>query len=136
MQSSFGSETKVVDHLISTGLKVRIETPLYQECRDFYTEYLGMKVLDSWDEKTDKGVILGLGSSSQDEAFLELGYTETQRPYEGISLQFRVRDVDAIAESLRGRLEFSGPVERPWGSRYLYLGDPAGIKIILFEGEL
>ena len=119
-----------------TGLKTRIETPIFQESIAFYTEHLGMKVLESWDENGDKGVILGLRSSAQGEAFLELAYVETPRTYKGISLQFRVRDLAVVAERLRGLLQFRGPEECPWGSTYLYLEDPTGVQVILYEGEL
>ncbi len=136
MQTAFGSQTANADDIALTGLKTRIETPLLQACRAFYTKHLGMKVLDSWDENGDKGVILGLGSSAQGEAYLEIAYVETPTSYQGISLQFRVRNLDAVANKLRGQLEFRGPEQRPWGSRYLYLQDPAGIQIILYEGEL
>ena len=119
-----------------TGLKTRIETPFFQESIAFYTEHLGMTVLESWDENGDKGVILGLGSSAQGEAFLELLCVETPKTYEGISLEFRVRDLVVVAERLRGLLEFRGPEERPWGSTYLYLEDPSGVRVILYEGGL
>ncbi len=119
-----------------TGLKTRIETPFFRESIAFYAEHLGMTVLESWDENGDKGVILGLGSSAQGEAFLELAYVEAPVKYEGISLEFRVRDLVIVAERLRGLLEFRGPEERPWGSTYLYLKDPTGIRVILYEGEL
>ena len=122
--------------LSMTGLKTRIETPFLQESIAFYTEHLGMTVLDSWQDESDKGAILGLGSSAQGEAFLEFGYTETARTYDGISLQFRVQDLGMIAARLRGQVEFSGPVERPWGSKYLYMEDPTGVQLILYEGDL
>ncbi len=136
MQTSFGSQTTNADNIHFTGLKTRIETPLFEESRVFYTKHLGMKVLESWDEKGDKGVILGLGSSAQGEAYLEIAYVESLTPYKGVSLQFRVRDIDSVAKKLRGRLEFRGPEERPWGSKYLYLEDPSGIQVILYEGKL
>jgi len=92
-----------------------------------------MTVLESWDKDGDKGVILGLGSSTRGEAFLELAHVETPRTHEGISLQFRVSDLAVVVERLRGDLEFRGPEKRPWGSMYLYLQDPTGIKVILYE---
>lgn len=136
MQTSFGSQPTNADDISLTGLKTRIETPLISESRDFYTKYLGMKVLDSWNEKNDKGVILGLGSSTQSEAYLEIAYVETPKSYEGISLQFRVKEIDSVAKKLRGQLKFRGPEERLWGSTYLYLEDPTGIQVILYEGKL
>jgi len=136
MQISFGSQTSNANEITLTGLKTRIETPLFQVCGNFYTKYLGMKVLGSWDEKGDKGVILGLGSSSQSEAYLEIAYVETPKSYEGMSLQFRVIDIDSFVRKLHGHIEFRGPETRPWGSRYLYIEDPAGIQVILYEGEL
>ncbi len=119
-----------------TGLKTRIETPSLQESISFYSELLGMTVLDSWDDDGDKGAILGVGSTVGGEAFLELGYVETARSYEGISLQFRVQDIYNTADKLRDQWDFEGPVERPWGSKYMYLEDPTGVQVILYEGEL
>ncbi len=136
MKLSFGSQETETGDLSMTGLKTRIETPFLQESIAFYSEHLGMTVLDTYHENGDKGVILGLGSSTQGEAFLEIAHVETQKTYEGISLQFRVHDLGVIADKLRGQLEFRGPVERPWGSTYLYLEDPTGVQVILFEGEL
>ena len=118
------------------GLKTRIETPFFHESIAFYTELLEMTVLESWDEQGDIGAILGLGSSTAGEAFLELARVETAKRYEGLSLQFRVHDLGDIADKLRGHVEFRGPEERPWGSVYLYLQDPTGIQVILYEGEV
>ncbi|NNF57684.1 MAG: VOC family protein [Rhodothermaceae bacterium] len=117
-----------------TGLKTRIETPFVRESLAFYVDYLGMTVLQSWDD--GNGAILGLGPSVHSEAFLELAYTDTAPAYRGLSLQFRVDDLSAIVEKLRGRVAFRGPTPRPWGSTYLYLDDPTGIQVILYEGDL
>ena len=122
--------------LSMTGLKIRIETPFVQECVAFYSKHLGMTVLETWDDNGDTGVILGLGSTTRGEAFLELAWVETPRTYEGINLQFRVADLGFVADKLRGQVTFRGPDERPWGSTYLYLEDPAGVQVILYEGEL
>ena len=136
MNLSFGSQATFAGDLSMTGLKTRIETRFFQESIAFYSEHLGMTVLESWDDNGDKGVILGLGSSAESEAFLELAYVETRRSFEGISLQFRVHDLDVFVDRLRGHLEFHGPEDRPWGSKYLYLEDPTGVQVILYEGEL
>ena len=120
----------------TTGMKTRVETPLYQESVMFYTELMGMAVLDSWNEGDDKGAILGLGRPGEGEAFLELASADRVRICEGMSLQFRVSDIAAAAGRLSGRVEFRGPEKRPWGSTYLYLKDPIGIPIILYEGDL
>jgi len=136
MKLSFDSQAIVAEGLSMTGLKTRIETRFFQESIAFYSQHLGMTVLESWDENGDKGVILGLGSSAEGEAFLELAYVETRRTFEGISLQFRVHDLGVFVDRLRGHLEFHGPEERPWGSKYLYLEDPTGVQVILYEGEL
>lgn len=122
--------------LSMTGLKTRIETTLLRESVAFYSEHLGMKVLDSWEDDGDVGAILGLGTSADGAAILELAYVETANNYIGLSLQFRVQDIDVVADELRGQLEFQGPVERPWGSKYIYLEDPTGVQVILYEGEL
>lgn len=119
-----------------TGLKTRIETARFQECVDFYTQQLGMTLLDSWDRDSDRGAILGFSSAATGEAFVELAYDGSPKNYEGLSLQFRVNDIRQFAEKLRGAVEFTGPDVRPWGSKYLYLTDPMGISIIVYDGEI
>lgn len=118
------------------GLKTRIETSEYERSLTFYTEILGLTVLGSWDETGDRGTILGLPGSARPEAFLELADSADPASLSGVSLQLRVLDLEPIIARLRGRWEFRGPVERPWGSTYLYLTDPAGVSIIVFEGDL
>lgn len=119
-----------------TALKTRIETPEFEECVEFYKALLGMQVVESWDEEGDRGAILGLSDDSNGEAFLELAHSNVAGSRDGISLQFRVHDIHAIAATLRGRWEFRGPTERPWGSTYVYLLDPAGTQVILYQGNL
>lgn len=119
-------------HPVAIGLKTRIETPLFQECLDFYADLIGMTVLESWSEPGDKGAILGLGRADGGEALLELAPAYGVRDYEAMSLQFRVGDMDLAAGRLSGRVEFQGPEKKPWGSTYIYLKDPAGISVILY----
>lgn len=119
-----------------TGLKTRIETSKVQECVAFYRDILGMAVLDEWDDAGDHGAILGFGAAASGEAFIEIAHSESMVDHEGISLQFRVSDLDSMASRLEGRWAFKGPVARPWGSTYLYLRDPAGVQVILYEGDL
>jgi len=121
---------------LATGLKTRIETPSFQQSVAFYTELIGMTVLDSWNEADDEGAILGLGRPGEAEAFLELAPADEPRNCEGMSLQFRVSDIAVAAGRLQGKVEFRGPEKRPWGSTYLGLKDPNGISVILYEGEL
>lgn len=123
-------------HAETTGMKTRIETPQFDESVAFYTELVGLTVVESWDEGADRGAILALGDSPTGQAFLELAPTALPKSHDAISLQFRVTDIDAVAERLRDRWPFRGPEQRPWGSTYLYLKDPAGVRVILYEGEL
>ncbi len=119
-----------------TGVKTRIETSKFDESVAFYTELVGLTVVDSWDEGADKGAILGLSDAKTGQAFLELAPTDLPKSHDAISLQFRVSDIEAVAERLRDRWPFRGPEKRPWGSTYLYLTDPSGVHVILYDGEL
>jgi len=119
------------------ALKIRIDTERFTESRKFYSEILGLQILEEWDDDGDVGCILGF-SSHGSTGFLELSPSDStaQGSSDPLSLQFRTLDIQATAESLSGRWEFEGPVERPWGSTYLYLTDPDGISVILFEGDI
>ena len=118
-----------------TGLKTKISTPLLEESVDFYTRYLGLKVLETWDDPGDRGAILGF-STKDAEAFLEIYYAEEPGNFDALSLQFRVDSAEDFTESIRGKIEFRGPTPRPWGSTYVYVTDPSGIGIVVFEGGL
>ena len=118
------------------AIKTRIDTDKFTETRAFYVDILGLEVLSEWDDGDDKGCILGF-SASGTTGFLEIGRSETPAVgLEGLSLQFRVIDIEVFAKSLAGKWPFEGPVTRPWGSTYLYLDDPNGISIIIFEGDI
>lgn len=118
-----------------TGLKTKISTSLLEESVDFYTRFLGLKVLETWDDPGDRGVILGF-STPKAEAFLEIYHAEEPGHFDALSLQFRVDSAEAFVESIRGQIDFRGPTPRPWGSTYVYLTDPSGIAIVVYEGGL
>ena len=119
-----------------TGLKFRIETTSMEESMDFYSKYLGLTVVEQWNDEDDQGAILGLYGHVDGQAFLELGFSKTLKSYQGVSIQIRVNSLTEIMDKVHGKIEFSEPVERPWGSRYLYLTDPNGVTVILYEGKI
>ena len=117
-------------------------------CRDlpasrrFYVDLLGLDVVEEWDDPDDKGCIVGFGSGG---GFLEMLAVDADhakhQPAFGeravndkIELQIRVDSVDAWAERLDGSIELEGPITRPWGNRYLWIRDPDGVRVALFQG--
>jgi catechol 2,3-dioxygenase-like lactoylglutathione lyase family enzyme len=116
------------------SLKTKIVTSRLAETRDWYLDLLGLSIVEEWDAPGDRGCILGLSRSSG-EALLEIHEGEPASGYGGLSLQFRVDAVDAFAVQDDPRFSFKGPIDRPWGSRYLYFSDPNGISVILFAGS-
>lgn len=117
------------------SLKTKISTPLWRECADFYRLIFNMQVAEEWDHADDKGVILAFNDGSG-EAYLEIYDTQTEHDFTGLSLQFKVDAVADFIASLPEYIEFEGPTPRPWGSTYVYLRDPAGVQLVVFEGGL
>lgn len=117
------------------SLKTKIVTDRLDETVRFYEQVLGLASVELWDEPADRGCILPL-PGGREEAFLEVYEGLPAAGWDALSLQSRTPDVDAFAASLPGEVEREGPVDRPWGSRYLYLRDPNGIPIIVFSGGL
>lgn len=115
------------------GLKTKLITPRFDETRDWYRDLFELVLLEEWDEPGDKGCILGLANDAG-EAFLEVYYGEQASDFSGISLQFRVDDVDRFDVPDEPRYAHRGPEQRPWGSRYLFLTDPNGISVVVFSG--
>jgi catechol 2,3-dioxygenase-like lactoylglutathione lyase family enzyme len=115
------------------ALKTKIITPRFDETLAFYAGLPGLVLVEQWDEPGDKGAILGFAGGAE-EAFLEIYAGPAPNDFAGLSLQFRTEDVDALRAGIEGRYACEGPVDRPWGSRYLYLSDPNGIRIIIYSG--
>lgn len=115
------------------SLKTKIITPRLAETRDWYRDLLGLAVLEQWDEPADRGCILGFGGADS-EALLEIYSGTGEADFSGLSLQFRVDDVDRLDIADEPRFARRGPEDRPWGSRYLFLADPNGISVVIFSG--
>ena len=113
------------------SLKTKIICPNWRDVAAFYQGHFDMEVVEEWDETNDKGVILGF--PGRREALLEL-YDGPASDLRGISLQFRVEDVDAFAAGLDPSIGRDGPSDRPWGARYLIFADPAGVRIVVYSG--
>ena len=116
------------------SLKTKLITPRLAETRDWYRDLLGLELLEEWDEPRDRGCILGLATGLR-EALLEIHEGEDPGSFAGISLQFRVPNVDQFPLPSGPRFASSGPEERPWGSRYLFLTDPNGVSVVIFSGS-
>ena len=109
--------------------------------RELYVDLLGLDVVEEWDQPDDRGCILSFGGNG---GFLELLEVATehasheQRSADAVGagsfeLQMRVDEVDTWIGRLEGRLSIEGPVTRPWGNRYLWIRDPDGVRIALFQ---
>jgi catechol 2,3-dioxygenase-like lactoylglutathione lyase family enzyme len=118
-----------------SALKTKITTSRFEDSRHFYVDCLGMKVVREWREENDVGCVLALGNG-EGAAFLEICEAPQPESFAGVSLQFRTDDLAAFQEALPAATAARGPVKRPWGSTYLYLTDPNGISVIVFEGEI
>jgi len=115
------------------SLKTKITTPRLADTRAFYESLFGLTVVEEWDEPGDKGVILQFPDGHR-EALLEIYDGQGTQHFVGLSLQFRVDDVESFIASLPAGVSFEGPDRRPWGSTYVYLRDPNDIQVIVYEG--
>ena len=117
------------------SLKTKLSTPKLAETAAFYRQLFNLQMLEEWDHPSDKGVILGLGGD-RNEALLEIYDSDSTADFAGLSLQFRVADIEAFTRGLPETLEYEGPKARPWGSTYVYIRDPNDVLIIVYEGGL
>lgn len=119
---------------IPSSLKTKLSTPLLVQTRNWYCDLFRLDELEEWDEPADRGCILGIAGTSGD-AFLEIYHCDAPLSFAGLSLQFRVDDVDVLVVPEEERFTHRGPVARPWGSKYLYFNDPNGVSVVVFSGE-
>jgi catechol 2,3-dioxygenase-like lactoylglutathione lyase family enzyme len=115
------------------SLKTKLSTPLFVQTRNWYCDLFGLDVLEEWYEPADRGCILGFAGIAG-EAFLEIYHCDAPLSFAGLSLQFRVDNVDAFVVPKEERFAHHGPVDRPWGSKYLFFSDPNGVSVVVFSG--
>jgi lactoylglutathione lyase len=125
-----------------TGIRVRN----LDDSIAFYTEMMGMKLLNRSKIMTTKGEVASLKSPKSDQ-ILELNFYDRGSPYaspytvgEGLDhLAFKVDDVRKTVEEMRGRgvsiaLEPFVETNEEGGTGTLaYIRDPNGIWIELFQ---
>jgi len=118
---------------VPASLKTKLSTPRLAETRAWYARVFGMEVVEEWDEPGDRGVILAFPGGAR-EALLEIYDTDAAQDFAGLSLQLRVPDIASFVDALGEDIACDGPTPRPWGSTYLYLRDPNGIRVIVYAG--
>lgn len=135
---------KLPDHTALLSLKTVIRTKDLKASKNFYTQILGLAIQEEFDGSDGSGgCILRFGPEGSN-AFLEISaiakdHYYYQAPFsdslqnDKMDIQLRTENVDFWAERLNGKWEARGPVDRPWGSRYLYLRDPDGLQIIIYQ---
>ena len=127
-----------------SDVKTVIRTKDFTASKKFYSEILGLKIVEEYNgEKGVKGCILRFGQS-ESNSFIEISAINSDHYYfdssfgknienDKIDLQIKTNSIDYWENYLKGKWEARGPVDRPWGSRYLYLRDPDGLQIIIYQ---
>lgn len=117
------------------GIKIRIQTDRFEETLRFYSEFFGLAVIREWSVAAGVGAILGLPDDSA-SGYLEVASGPESATSPAVSLQFRTDDLNRFINNLAGKVEHSAPEAKQWGSTYVYMTDPAGNRVIVFEGEV
>jgi methylmalonyl-CoA/ethylmalonyl-CoA epimerase len=120
-------------------LRIALTVENYAEALAFYTDALGMKLLDEWKTATSNGALLEAGRATL-EIFDEgqaamVDDVEVGRRVSGtIRFAVEVEDSTALAGELEraGAKRVGGPVEAPWGDVNVRLEAPDGMQLTLF----
>ena len=125
------------------SLKTTIRTKDFELSKMFYSKILNCKVVEEYDDDGSRGCILKIGGEGSN-AYLELSEIDSNHYYfnpsfkntfqnDKIDLQIKTDSIVFWTERLTKLWKVRGPVDRPWGSKYLYLRDPDGLQIIIYE---
>ena len=122
------------------SIKATIRARDFDRARAFYAQVLSLPVAEEWDSPGDRGCIFQLGDGGYLEVSAASADPRSQASHQleandKVELQIRTDSLDAWVERFTGRVAMEGPVSRPWGHRYLWIRDPDGVRIALFEGR-
>ena len=126
------------------SLKTTIRTRNFEALCGFYENILGLHKVEGWHETHDRGAIYRIGPNGSN-GLLEISQIDSAHEYfqpefrepasHKMDVQMATDDLEAWVAHLRGKWEFRGPVDRLWGSRYVYLTDPDQVQIIIYEDK-
>ncbi len=126
------------------SLKTVIRTKNFEASRIFYTQVLNLEITEEYnDGNGSKGLIVRFGPEGSN-AFLEISEITANHSYyqeafsqsvenDKTDIQLRTDNVKYWAALLKEKWDARGPILRPWGSYYLYLRDPDGLQIIIYQ---
>ncbi len=127
------------------SMKTVIRTKDFEASKTFYTQLLKLEVVEEYDDGDgSRGCIMRVGPEGS-TAFVELseiaeGHYYFNRAFhqsftnDKADIQIKTNAVNYWADRLKQHnWEARGPVLRPWGSHYLYLRDPDGLQLIIYE---
>ncbi len=129
------------------SLKTVIRTKNFEASRIFYIQVLDLTIIEEYDDGNgSKGVIVRFGPDGSN-AFLEISeiladHSFYQKAFDQdfennkASIQLRTDNVAFWVDKLKDTWEVRGPIARPWGSEYLYLRDPDGMQIIIYQEKI
>ena len=131
-------------HNSLASLKTVIRTKDFEASKRFYTQVLNLEIVEDYDDGNgSKGLIMRFGPEGSN-AFFEISEIMDDHNYyqkafsetfenDKSGIQLRTDNVEYWATRLKDKWHARGPILRPWGSHYLYLRDPDGLQIIIYQ---
>ncbi|MDH7447039.1 VOC family protein [Aquimarina sp. 2201CG14-23] len=124
------------------SLKTVIRTKNYDASKHFYTQILKLSIAEEYSSE-NRGCILRFGDKNSN-AFLEIseikeGHYYFQQSFsrkienDKIDIQIKTNNIAYWSEHLHKKWKAKGPIDRPWGSKYLYVRDPDELQIIIYQ---
>jgi catechol 2,3-dioxygenase-like lactoylglutathione lyase family enzyme len=124
------------------SLKVVIRCANLDTSRTFYTEVLGLSIVEQWEEAEGRGIIVSAGEDSPGALIEVYEMSPAGRRFDPrfrepvssdkIDLQLHTPALEEWIARLRGRWPFQGPQDLPWGQRWIKLRDPDGLLIAIY----
>ncbi len=126
------------------SLKTVIRTKDFEASKNFYTQVLQLEIIEEYDDGDgSKGLIMRFGPEGSN-AFFEISEIEKTHTYyqeafsstvenDKTGIQLKTDTMEFWATLLKEKWNARGPILRPWGSYYLYLRDPDGLQIIIYQ---